>query len=123
MRCRYIISNDVLNAILPFTGIRMFFLCEQINMITCNDILLIVKYAREQFNDQPIQKGCTEHGDGEQEERKTRGPKAKSASQRRKAHKIVLWQIIGVLLPRPSDNSAAAGIYAPKKAQRYDFKR
>jgi hypothetical protein len=47
-----------------------------------------MKYAKEQFNDQLIQKRCSEHGDGEQEERETRGPKAKGAGERRKADKI-----------------------------------
>jgi hypothetical protein len=59
-------------------------------MSSFNDTTLIVKYAREQFNDQLIQKRCRKHGDGEQEERETRGPKAKSAGERRKADKIEL---------------------------------
>ena len=42
-------------------------------------------------HDQLIQKGCTEHGDGEQKERETRGSKAKSASKRRKADKIDIF--------------------------------
>jgi hypothetical protein len=48
-----------------------------------------MKYAKEQFNDQLIQKRCSEHGDGEQEERETRGPKAKGAGERRKADKML----------------------------------
>jgi hypothetical protein len=45
-------------------------------------------YSRRRNLDQPIQEGYRESGEGEREERETRGAKTKSASERIEADKI-----------------------------------